>query len=237
MVVNLLSFDFLLQQRKTKLNQSLGRFIEMYELNTRNGLKVVQALRDELNRDLSPLITSLSGNTLYNHLAQLCARINEMNLDNHFGLNLLLGDRQIRGKPNAAYRWLGKDRTLWKRDGRRYIVTRRKLLADTPRKEVYSIIADGLLSGDLSMLRSCPQCKRFSIARRKNQKFSCGNPKCKNDFNNQQKKEKKQFDRYRAAARERTINLIRRLADEGMSSHRIAERVKRSVRFVDRKLK
>jgi hypothetical protein len=137
-----------------------------------NQLEMLQAeLIEDLSLILEPAKDPDRDTRMQAHLISLCDRINRF--DFKARLVPLSGRKKLFGRANPARQLLNREQRVFAAAGGQWIVRLDFGVGDghAPEKDFYAIIADGLISGKLAMLRRCKKCRIFFLAKEPRQVF------------------------------------------------------------------
>jgi hypothetical protein len=173
----------LLIHRDLSLNLPVNAFFTDSEGMRRSG-NSLEALQTELIEVLLPITEakwrSKSSRPMrirmQDYLVRLVATLNEFHFETRF--NLLSGDKRLFDLTNSARALVSRDKRhqgifAW---GSEWIV-RMAFSAGSgyaPRRDFFGLIAEGMISGELALLRRCPCCRTFFVAHDPRSKFMPG---------------------------------------------------------------
>ena len=189
--------------------------------------KAARSLQKELIKDLSFLLPE-EDDRRSEGLRDLTRKINAMNLKFEWYLERDEDYTFVRkhfmrtGGPILKARrpiTLGKSR---------WIVRRKFLNSETPRRRLYSLIINSVEDQEIEFLKRCPQCLRFHTVKDSGHIY-CSD-KCRYDFHN----ERKDFKKIRRKKREYLLRRAHDLQKAGKLKYVIAERTGLGPRILKR---
>jgi hypothetical protein len=150
------------------------RALIRYNLDSPENLK---ALQSELLEVLLPIAKPPAGfgrEKMQAHLISLCDRIHRLRLEIRF--IPLSGSPKLFGRHNPARQLISREQRVFAAAGGQWIVKPEfsvglGLGRGESKKLLYTILADGLIFGDLAMIRLCDYCRTFFVAKELRQIF------------------------------------------------------------------
>jgi hypothetical protein len=102
---------------------------------------------------------------IYECLLSLMAKLNQMRFEPIF--------RVMVGEKETARRMLSRDQRIFSRGSSKWIITMdfRPSISYAPERDFYGMIAEGLVKGELDLLRRCPYCQQFFTAKQRREIF------------------------------------------------------------------
>jgi hypothetical protein len=131
-------------------------------------LKHLESIRQWFVAALLPIADPLPGfnkKRIYECLLSLTAKLNQLRFEPNF--------KVLAGEKETARRMLSRDQRIFSRGSRKWIITMDFSAGNaySPERDFYGMIAEGLMNGELDLLRRCPYCHEFFTARERRQIF------------------------------------------------------------------
>jgi hypothetical protein len=132
-------------------------------------LEHLENLRQELITNLLPIAepqAALTRNRVQEYLHSLTAKLNQMRFEPRF--TVLAGEEKTTQR-----RLLTRDQRTFSRGSGKWIITMdfSSGVSYSPERDFYGMIAEGLVNGELDLLRRCPYCQQFFAAKERRQIF------------------------------------------------------------------
>jgi hypothetical protein len=131
-------------------------------------LEHLESIRQGFIAVLLPIADQLQGfkqKRINECLLSLTAKLNQMRFEPVF--------KVLAGENKTARRMLSRDQRIFSRGSAEWIITM-DFTAGTsysPERDFYGMIAEGLMNGELDLLRRCPYCQQFFTAKERRQIF------------------------------------------------------------------
>jgi hypothetical protein len=160
------------QARSDNISGELHRLIHNdLSLGSLENLKILQT---EILEALSPIAEPPAGFTrarMQVHLNSLIDKIHRLHFEPRF--IPLAGGQKLFGLANPARQLLNREQGVFSRGAGEWIVRLEFSVGPgyAPERDFYASIAEGLVSGELTMLRRCPYCRIFFVAKESRQLF------------------------------------------------------------------
>jgi hypothetical protein len=150
---------------------------------TLGSLDHLENLRQELIANLVPIAeprAALTRKRVQEYLHSLTAKLNQMRFEAVFRVvsgekevMLYTGEGKVIGSPNTARRFLSRDQRIFSRRLGKWIITMdfSPGISYSPERDFYGMIAEGLVKGELDLLRRCPYCQQFFTAKQQREIF------------------------------------------------------------------
>jgi hypothetical protein len=212
---------------------------EFVEGMTEGKLTEAQRLRDQLVKDLLPLIDGDAGEGQpWRHLDHLVDKISGMGLQPKWRIDP--GEKRVheaqfqltpgklryvagteREVTNRAFRHLGPDQRILLLHRTKWII--RRWYPDTApaRERLYWAIISALENGELARLRRCPKCETYFLAEDLKRRFC--SQRCKDEFFNLEKAKTGYFKANRKERKKQRLNEARKLLKKGKSRQFVME--------------
>ena len=131
-------------------------------------LEHLESVRQWLIAALLPIADPLPGfekKRIFECLLSITAKLNQMRFEPNF--------KVVAAEKETARRMLSRDQRIFSRGSGKWIITMdfSPGIAYSPEHDFYGMIAEGLMNGELDLLRRCPYCQEFFTAKERRQIF------------------------------------------------------------------